>query len=160
MASEPDAIIRELRSTVGDYVRVGLEAGPLSQWLCFGLKDAGLPVVCIEARHAKAAMVAMNRNKNDRNDARSLAHLVRSGWFKAVHVKSRPSQELRTLLTAREFYVNKLRDHENEIRGAGPRTGCRQLTPRTVHPHTVGRTDGDEDGSRRSASSPVAPDRE
>ncbi|KAF0112925.1 MAG: transposase [Rhodobacteraceae bacterium] len=77
-----------------------------------GIKDAGLPVVCIEARHAKAAMVAMNRNKNDRNDARSLAHLVRSGWFKAVHVKS-----LRTLLTAREFYVNKLRDHENEIRG-------------------------------------------
>lgn len=117
VASEPDAITRELCSAPGDYVRVGLEAGPLSQWLCFGLKDAGLPVVCIEARHAKAAMVAMNRNKNDRNDARSLAHLVRSGWFKAVHVKSRPSQELRTLLTAREFYVNKLRDHENEIRG-------------------------------------------
>lgn len=117
VASEPDVIARELRSAPGDYVRVGLEAGPLSQWLCFGLKDAGLPMVCIEARHAKAAMVAMNRNKNDRNDARSLAQLVRSGWFKAVHVKSRPSQELRTLLTAREFYVNKLRDHENEIRG-------------------------------------------
>ncbi|MGB7431920.1 MAG: IS110 family transposase [Ahrensia sp.] len=117
VASEPDAIIRELREASGDYVRVGLEAGPLSQWLWFGLKDAGLPAVCIEARHAKAAMVAMNRNKNDRNDARSLAQLIRSGWFKAVHVKSRPSQELRTLLTAREFYVNKLRDHENEIRG-------------------------------------------
>lgn len=117
VASEPDAIICELRSLPGNYVRVGLEAGPLSQWLCFGIKDAGLPVVCIEARHAKAAMVAMNRNKNDRNDARSLAQLVRSGWFKAVHVKSRPSQELRTLLIAREFYVNKLRDHENEIRG-------------------------------------------
>lgn len=116
VASEPDAIIRELRSAAGDYVRVGLEAGPLSHWLCFGIKDAGLPVVCIEARHA-AAMVAMNRNKNDRNDARSLAQLIRSGWFKAVHVKSRPSQKLRTLLTAREFYVNKLRDHENEIRG-------------------------------------------
>ncbi|MGR3365900.1 MAG: IS110 family transposase [Sagittula sp.] len=85
--------------------------------MLFGLKDAGLPAVCLEARHAKAAMVAMNRNKNDRNDARSIAQLVRSGWFKAVHVKSRKSQELRTLLTAREFYVNKLRDHENEIRG-------------------------------------------
>lgn len=117
MASEPDAITRELRSAPGDYFRVGLEAGPPSQWLCFGLKDARLPVVCIEARHAKAAMVAMNRTKNDRNDARSLAQLVRSGCFKAVHVKSRPSQELRTLLTACEFYVNKLRDHENEIRG-------------------------------------------
>lgn len=62
-------------------------------------------------------MTAMHRNKNDRNDARALVHLVRSGWFKAVHVKSRISQELRTLLVAREFLVNKLRDHENEIRG-------------------------------------------
>ena len=117
MASETDTTIHELCSAPGDYVRVCLEAGQLSQWLCFKLKDAGLPVVCIEARHAKAAMVAMNRDKNDRNDARSLAQLVRSGWFKAVQVKSRPSQELRTLLTAREFYVNKLRNHENEIRG-------------------------------------------
>lgn len=73
--------------------------------------------MCLEARHAKAAMVAINRNKNDRNDARSIAQLVRSGWFQAVHVKSRRSQELRTLLTAREYYVDKLRDHENEIRG-------------------------------------------
>ena len=116
-ASEPYAIADALREAAGEFVRVGLEAGPLSQWLFFGLKDAGLPAVCLEARHAKAAMVAMNRNKNDRNDARSIAQLVRSGWFKAVHVKSRRSQELRTLLTAREFYVNKLRDHENEIRG-------------------------------------------
>ncbi len=59
----------------------------------------------------------MNRNKNDRNDARSIAHLIRSGWFKAVLVKSVFSQELRSLLVAREFFGNKLRDHENEIRG-------------------------------------------
>lgn len=117
VASDPDAIADALREAAGEFVRVGLEAGPLSQWLFFGLKDAGLPAVCLEARHAKAAMVAMNRNKNDRNDARSIAQLVRSGWFKAVHVKSRRSQELRTLLRAREFCVNKLRDHENEIRG-------------------------------------------
>lgn len=62
-------------------------------------------------------MVAMNRNKNDRNDARSLAQLIRSGWFKSVHIKSTERQEARTLLVAREFFVNKLRDHENEIRG-------------------------------------------
>ena len=117
VASEPETIADALRGVTGDFVRVGLEAGQLSQWLCSGLKEMGFPVVCLEARHAKAAMVAMNRNKNDRNDARSIAQLVRSGWFKAVHVKSRRSQELRTLLTAREFYVNKLRDHENEIRG-------------------------------------------
>lgn len=76
---------------------------------------ARLPVMCIEARHAKAAMVAMNRKKNDRNHARLIAHLIRSGWFKAVHVKSVASQELGSLLIAREFFVNKLRDHENEV---------------------------------------------
>lgn len=115
--SEPDAIGAVLGGCEGEFARVGLEAGPLSQWLCNGLTAGGLPTICIEARHAKAAMVAMNRNKNDRNDARSLAHLIRSGWFKAVHVKSTESQELRTLLVSREFFVNKLRDHENEIRG-------------------------------------------
>ncbi|MEM8753913.1 MAG: hypothetical protein AAGF90_13120 [Pseudomonadota bacterium] len=62
-------------------------------------------------------MVAMNRNQNDRDDARSLAQLIRSGWFKAMHVKSTESQELRSLLIVREFFVNKLRDHENEARG-------------------------------------------
>ncbi|MEM9760734.1 MAG: hypothetical protein AAF933_15945 [Pseudomonadota bacterium] len=55
-------------------------------------------MVCIEARHAKAAILAMTRIKSDRNDAGSLAHLIRSGWFKAVHVKSEESQDLRTLL--------------------------------------------------------------
>ena len=100
----------------GSFERVGLEAGPLAQWLYFGLKDAGLPACCIETRHAKAAISAMSHNKTDRNDARSIAQLVRSGWFKSVHVKSVESQELRTLLTSREFLVNKLRDHENEVR--------------------------------------------
>ena len=117
VASEPEAIRETLVGMEGAFERVGLEAGPLSPWLASGLKAAGLLAICIEARHAKAAMVAMTRNKNDRNDARSLAHLIRSGWFKAVHVKSVESQELRTLLVAREFFVNKLRDHENEIRG-------------------------------------------
>jgi transposase len=118
VASDPEAIATMLRQLDGSYERVGLEAGPLSQWLYFGLKDAGLPVVCIETRHAKAAIAAMSQNKSDRNDARSIAQLVRSGWFKSVHVKSVESQELRTLLTSRNFLVNKVRDHENEIRGA------------------------------------------
>lgn len=116
--SEPEAIATCLEALPGSFERVGLEAGPLSQWLYFGLRDAGLPTVCIETRHSKAAIAAMSMNKTDRNDARSLAQLIRSGWFKAVHVKSAESQELRTLLTSREFLVNKLRDHENEVRGA------------------------------------------
>ena len=115
--SDPDAIAAALCATEGDYDRIGLEAGPLSQWLFFGLRNAGLPAVCVETRHMKAAMTAM-ANKNDRNDARSIAQVIRSGWFKTVHVKSTESQELRTLLTTRGFLVNKIRDHENEVRGA------------------------------------------
>lgn len=115
--SEPQAIREALAGIDGTFERVGFEAGPLSPWLFLELTRAGLPAVCIEARHAKAVMAAMSRNKNDRNDARSLVHLIRSGWFKTVHVKSVESQELRTVLVAREFFVNKLRDHENEIRG-------------------------------------------
>jgi transposase len=115
--SEPNALIETLSALGGTFVRVGLEAGPLSQWLYFGLTDAGLPAVCIETRHLKGAIGAMAANKTDRNDARAIAQVVRSGWFKAVHVKSNESQELRTLLSAREFLVNKVRDHENEIRG-------------------------------------------
>jgi transposase len=115
--SDPASVCSALFAVKGSFERVGLEAGPLSQWLYFGLRDAGLPAVCIETRHAKAAITAMSQNKTDRNDARSIAQLVRSGWFKSVHVKSVESQEHRTLLTSREFLVNKIRDHENEIRG-------------------------------------------
>lgn len=115
--SDPESIAAHLSQLTGTFERVGLEAGPLSQWLYFGLRDRGYPVVCIETRHSKAAIAAMSMNKTDRNDARSLAQLVRSGWFKAAHVKSVESRELRTLLGSREFLVNKLRDHENEIRG-------------------------------------------
>jgi transposase len=115
--SDPGSIARVLGDLGGPFERVGLEAGPMSQWLHFGLIDAGYPAVCIETRHAKAAMGTMSMNKNDRNDARALAQVVRSGWFKVVHVKSVESQELRTLLITREFLVNKVRDHENEIRG-------------------------------------------
>lgn len=116
--TEPEALVSTLTELDEPYERIGLEAGPLSQWLYFGLRDAGLPAICVETRHMKAAIVAMTQNKNDRNDARSIAQVVRSGWFKQVHVKSVESQELRTLLTSREFLVNKIRDHENEIRGA------------------------------------------
>ena len=115
--SDPSCIADLLGPVTGSFKTVGLEAGPLSQWLYFGLKDARFPAICIETRHAKAAITAKSINKNDRNDARSIAHLVRSGWHKRGHVKSIESQELRSLLVAREFFVNKLRDHENEIRG-------------------------------------------
>ena len=88
----------------------------MSPWLHGGLQAAGLNAICIETRQAKAALRAM-RNKTDRNDARGIAQIMRTGWFRMVHVKSRESQELRLLLTNRKTLQRKALDIENEIRG-------------------------------------------
>src|SRR5271166_4554746 len=68
--TEPDDIVALLTSIGGDYGRVGIEAGPLSQWLVNGLTAAGLPVVCVETRHMMALLKAQQVNKSDRNDVR------------------------------------------------------------------------------------------
>jgi transposase len=117
VASEPEAIAGYLLGTGVPMRRVGLEACPLSQWLYDGLAAAGLPAICIEVRHLKAALSAMT-NKTDRNDARGIAQVMRTGWFRAVHVKSTRSHELKMLLTSRKLLVNKLLDVENQIRGS------------------------------------------
>jgi transposase len=82
-----------LTSIGGDYVRIGIEAGPLFQWLVSGLTEADLPVVCVETRHMKALLKAQQVNKSDRNDARGIAQMMRVGLFKPVHVKTLVSQE-------------------------------------------------------------------
>src|SRR5919107_1234027 len=94
------------------FARVGLEAGPLSQWLHAGLTRARLPVMLIETRRLRAVTKTMPV-KTDRNDARAIAQVVRTGWFRAVHVKSVLSRSWRALLTARRLVLNKLRDVEN-----------------------------------------------
>src|SRR5688572_28690290 len=84
--TEPEAIAGFLQRLALPLKRVGLEAGPLSPWLCQELCAADFPAVCIETRHAKAAMQAQNV-KTDRNDTRGIAHMMRTGWFRSVHVK-------------------------------------------------------------------------
>jgi transposase len=116
VASEPRAIAESLRAVGLGFERVGLEAGPLSPWLHGGLRAEGLPAICIETRQMKAALRAM-RNKTDRNDARGIAQVMRTGWFRFVHVKSPESQELRLLLNHRKTLQRKTLDLENEIRG-------------------------------------------
>jgi transposase len=116
VASEPWAIAESLRAMGLGFERVGLEAGPLSPWLHDGLRAEGLPAICVETRQMKAALRAM-RNKTDRNDARGIAQVMRTGWFRFVHVKSPESQELRLLLTHRKLLQRKALDIENEIRG-------------------------------------------
>ncbi len=114
--SEPEALVALLRGMGLTLERIGLEACSLAAWLHEGLVAADLPAVCIEARRAKAAMGAMP-NKTDRNDARGIAQIVRTGWYRAVHVKSPPSRSWRALLGARRLVLNKLRDVENGLRG-------------------------------------------
>ena len=115
--SEPAAIDEWLKKLGLPMDRVGLEAGGLSSWLCHELLACGWPMICMETRHAKAAMKAQ-QVKTDRNDARGLAHMMRTGWYKEVHIKSHDSQELRMLLNNRRFLLDKRIATDNEIRGS------------------------------------------
>jgi transposase len=116
VASEPEELIRFLSDQELAIVRVGLEAGPLSQWLHAGLIGAGFEAVLLETRHVKAALSAITV-KTDRRDARGIAQLLRLGWYRPVHVKSASAQEVRSLLTARKLIQAKLLDVESGIRG-------------------------------------------
>jgi transposase len=117
VATEPEAIVALLNGAGFAYARVGLEAGPMSQWVVTGLLEAGLPVVCVETRHTKAVLKAQQVNKSDRNDARGIAQMMRVGLYKPVHVKTLVSQQERMLLTSRKLLLEKLQDMENELRG-------------------------------------------
>jgi transposase len=116
VASEPEALIAWLGSLGLQLARVGLEAGPTSQWLYRELKQAGLAVELLETRHVRDAFKAMPV-KSDRNDARGIAQLMRLGWFRPVHCKSIGAQETRAMLTARKLVQTKLLDVENSLRG-------------------------------------------
>src|ERR1700756_3406488 len=116
VASEPEALLAFFASLGFEVKRIGLEAGPLSQWLHAGLKRTGFDTVLLETRHVKAALSAM-MVKTDRKDARGLAQLIRMGWFRPVHAKSMGSQEVRALLVARKQVLGRLIDVELSIRG-------------------------------------------
>jgi transposase len=98
------------------FKRIGLEAGPLSQWLFSALAEAGLPVICVETRHMRAVLKAQI-NKTDRNDARGIAQMMRVGLYRPVHVKTLRSQKLRMLLTHRKLLQSKAIAIENDLRG-------------------------------------------
>ena len=115
VASEPEALLAVLKKPAYRFKRIGLEAGPLSQWLFSALAEAGLPVVCVETRHMRAALKAQI-NKTDRNDARGIAQMMRVGLYRPVHVKTLRSQKLRMLLTHRKLLQSKAIAVENDLR--------------------------------------------
>jgi transposase len=116
VASEPEALLAVLKNPAYRFKRIGLEAGPLSQWLYSALADAELPVICVETRHMQAVLKAQI-NKTDRNDARGIAQMMRAGLYRPVHVKTLRSQKLRMLLTHRKLLLSKAIAIENDLRG-------------------------------------------
>jgi len=116
VASEPEALIAWFSEFGLSLVRIGLEAGPLSQWLHAGLKGAGLKVELLETRHVRSAFRTMPV-KTDRTDARGIAQLMRLGWFRPVWCKSLSAQETRALLAARRLLKAKLKSIELSLRG-------------------------------------------
>ena len=116
VTSAPDVLVEFLQGLGLSIERVGLEAGPLSQWLHAGLTQAGFETALLETRHVKAALSAMTV-KTDRKDARGIAQLLRMGWYRPVHCKSLDAREVRALLVARKLLLGKLLDVEFSIRG-------------------------------------------
>jgi len=115
VVSEPEALLQVLKNPAYHFKRIGLEAGPLSQWLFSALAEAGLPVLCVETRHMRAVLKAQI-NKTDRNDARGMAQMMRVGLYRPVHVKTLRSQKLRMLLTHRKLLQSKAIAIENDLR--------------------------------------------
>jgi transposase len=114
--SDPEAIAAFVRLNAPGVVRIGLETGPTATWLWTELKRLGLPVICIDARHAKAVL-KMQINKSDRNDAAGIARIMQTGWFKEVRVKDLDSPAVKALLASRALLVKIKRDLENHVRG-------------------------------------------
>src|SRR5512137_1744675 len=124
LASEPEALLAVLKNDAYHFKRIGLEAGPLSQWLYSALGEARLPAICVETRHMRAVLKAQI-NKTDRNDARGIAQMMRAGLYRAVHVKTLRSQKLRMLLTHRKLLQSKAIAVENDLRGTLRNFGLR-----------------------------------
>lgn len=114
--STPPAIAAVLQERAPAAVRVGMETGPLAVWLWYGLRELQLPIVCLHARHAKAAL-ELQHNKTDPNDAHGLAQVVRTGWFRPVELKSMASYRVRLILATRERLVGTRTSLYNQLRG-------------------------------------------
>jgi len=132
--STPADIAAEL-AQVPPCRRIVFETGRMAPMLYHGLNKLGLPVICIESRQAYMALKLLTTHKTDRNDARGLAHLARTGFFKPVHVKSLPAHAVRSLIIARKKLVGQRVTLENQIRGLAVVFGVR--LPRALNPAFV-----------------------
>lgn len=114
--TEPGAIVQALREHGASGARVGMETGPLAVWLYHAIRQQGVNIDCIHARHVHAALT-VQLNKTDRNDAFGIAQLVRSGWYRPTHVRSLECHQMRLMLTVREKLIGRRTAINNQIRG-------------------------------------------
>lgn len=115
-ASDPQALATLIRKHAPSVERVVFETGPLAIWFYNVLSAEGLPAICIDARHAKAAL-DMAANKTDANDADGLAHLAEVGFYRTVRVKGFDSMLTKTLVAARGQLRKTIGQSSNQIRG-------------------------------------------
>lgn len=127
VASEPSALVTWFGDLGLVPERIGMEAGPLSQWLHNGMREKGLPVELLETRHVRTAFKTVPV-KTDRKDARGIAQLMRMGWFRPVHCKSLPAQEMRALLTTRKLVLIRPKERKKDD-NEGPRDTVRLFNP-------------------------------
>ena len=159
-SSTPEAIAAVLE-TAPACEKIVLETGRMAPMLFHGLAALGLPVICIESRQAYQALKSLATHKTDRNDARGLAHLARTGFFKPVHVKSLPAHAVRALIIARKKLVGQRVTLENQIRGLAVVFGVR--LPRGLSPRFTERSSEPARGSQvcpvpcRACSPPARP---
>src|SRR5258705_3408941 len=116
VASEPEALLAVLKNPAYHFERIGLEAGPLSQWLFSALAEAELPVVCVETRHMQAVLKAQI-NKTDPNDARGIAQMIRAEPYRPVDVQTLRSPKLRMLVTQRKLLQSDAIDLDKDLSG-------------------------------------------
>ena len=114
--STPAELIRTIECHAGNDACVGIETGAMTPWLVHELRAGNIDIVCIDARHAKAAL-QMQLNKTDQNDAEGLAQIMRTGWYRTVHVKSFDTHRIKALLGARLQLVGMATKMSNHIRG-------------------------------------------
>ncbi len=141
--SSPEAISAAL-AEAPTCARVVFETGRMAPMLHHGLTELGVAVVCIESRQAYQALKTLATHKTDRNDARGLAQLARTGFFKPVHVKSLPAHAIRALIMARKKLVGQRVTLENQIRGLAAVFGAR--LPRGLSPAFVEQVIGMSNG--------------
>jgi transposase len=135
-ASTPETIAEALRKHAPRAARIGLEAGQLASWLYHGLAERGLPVICVDARHARAAL-SLKVNKTYANDALGLAQIMRVGWYRKVEVKGHGCQALRALLVARAQLVSQGTTLKNCVRGILKVFG--RVLPKKLRGHFIAR---------------------